>query len=37
MRSTTDLVHGWIRKAESDLENAHMCLEAVYSAMNDER
>jgi len=26
MKSRTDLVRGWIRKAESDLDNVKMCL-----------
>lgn len=28
MKSVADLVRGWLRKAESDLVNAEMCLEA---------
>jgi HEPN domain-containing protein len=28
MKSTSDLVKGWVRKAESDLENTRMCLDS---------
>jgi len=31
MKDQTDLVRGWLRKAESDLANAEMCLSAGLS------
>jgi HEPN domain-containing protein len=31
MKSTDDLVRGWVRKAESDLTNARLCLAAAQA------
>lgn len=31
MKTTDDLVKGWINKADSDLANAHLCIAANVS------